>query len=96
MQKPQVLNFSALILLSSYNCNFSSFTPFLHLLGGDSGPRPAHGASCPGEEPVVVHPRGGHHHERPRFLAPPQGESGVFSTEQQLLGPLHGRRLPLP
>lgn len=78
------------------NFNVFSFTPFLHLLGGDSGPRPAHGASYLGEEPVVVHPRGGHYHERPRFLARPQGEFGVFPTEQQLLGPLHGRRLPLP
>lgn len=52
-----------------------------HLLGCNSRPRPAHGASCLGEESVVVHPRRRHNHERPRFLACPQGEFGIFPSE---------------
>lgn len=75
-------------------CN--SFYPLLYLVGGYSGPRPAYGASYFGEKPVVVHPWGGHNYECPRLLARSQGELGIFSTEQQLLGSLHGWRLPLP
>lgn len=29
---------------------------FVYHVGGDSRPRPAHGASHLGEEPVVIHP----------------------------------------
>lgn len=69
---------------------------FLVTQGGNSRSCSVDGASYLREESVVIHPRRRHNYESPRFLAGPQGKLGIFSPEQQLLGPLHGGWVPLP